>query len=139
MADAGYKKVKDVSKNQDILIKAIKDKRSSDTKDIIIDGHICIFNAEGEVERIPEYFFKDVPIVGIILLQDEPELIYERINQRDSERINISDLQRMQEEEQKYAQELEEKLGISCMIVTHQYTGKQFENILNGMGANNAE
>lgn len=138
-ADAGYKKVRDVSRNQDILIGAIKDKQCSDTKDIIVDGHLCIFNANGEVERIPEYFFKDVPIAGIILLQDEPILISERIEQRDSEGINIVDLQKMQEEEQIYAQELEEKLGIRYVIVTHQYTGKQFENILKGMGMNNAE
>ena len=86
-SDAGYKKVSNVSNNQDILLKAIKDEVLHTTRNYIIDGHLCVFNARGEVERIPEYFFSDAYITGIVLLQDEPRKICERIEQRDSNKV----------------------------------------------------
>lgn len=87
--DAGYKKVTYVNKNQDVLISALNQEQYSAKQDIILDGHICIYNATGLIERIPEYFFIDGQIVGIIILQDSEDEIFKRINQRDSKSINI--------------------------------------------------
>ncbi len=131
--DAGYKKVTDVKHNQDILIKAIREARQNEG-DCILDGHLCIFNANGEVERIPEYFFIEAQIAGIILLQDEPQLIYERISHRDSARIPVEDIEKMQVEEEKYARELKEKHYIDYRVITHECTGEQLERILLEMG-----
>lgn len=133
-ADAGYKKVNNVNCNQDILINAIKKERISNTKNFIIDGHLCIFNADGDVQRIPEYFIINAKITAIVLLQDDPKLIYTRLTQRDSEKISIEDLQRMQDEELKYACELQDKFQIKYRIITHKYTGEQFEELLNNIG-----
>lgn len=137
--DAGYKKVSDVNNNQDILIKAIKEEKIRSIKDIIIDGHLCIFNARGEVERIPEYFFVDAQITGIVLLQDEPQIICERINQRDSNKISMRDIEIMQDEERKYAGELQDKFQIEYIIISHECTGKQFEEKLREIGGDFVE
>lgn len=131
--DAGYKKVSNVNNNQDVLIKAIKEVWSKDTKSFILDGHLCIFNAKGEVERIPEYFFIETQITGIILLQDEPRIICDRISQRDCNKISIHDIEQMQNEEKKYAMDLETKFQIKYEIITHECTGKQFEEKLRKM------
>lgn len=132
--DAGYKKVSNVKNNQDVLIKAIKEAKANDINDFILDGHLCIFNAEGTVERIPEYFFEEAKINGIILLQDEDQIICDRINQRDSNKISVNDIKFMQEEEQKYADELKAKLQMEYEIITHECTGKEFEELLKNMG-----
>lgn len=55
--DAGYKKVRNVKNNQDILIKAIKEAKMKDGNSFILDGHLCIFDVEGNIVRIPENFF----------------------------------------------------------------------------------
>ena len=133
-ADAGYKKVSNVSNNQDILIKALKDEVLHNTRNFIIDGHLCIFNARGEVERIPEYFFSETRITGIVLLQDEPRIICERIKQRDSGKISMRDIERIQTEERKYASELEDKFHIKNIIISHECTAKQFADKLGEIG-----
>lgn len=132
--DAGYKKVSNVKNNQDVLIRAIKEAKVNDKNDFILDGHLCIFNAEGKVEHIPEYFFAEAQINGIILLQDEAQIVCDRINQRDFNKISVNDIKCMQEEEQKYADELKDKLQIEYKIITHECTGKKFEELLNSMG-----
>ncbi len=137
--DAGYKKVSNVNNNQDILIKAIKEEKLVSTNDIIIDGHLCVLNAKGEVERIPEYFFVDAQITGIVLLQDEPRIICDRLNQRDSNKISIKDIELMQNEEQKYAMELQNKNQIKCVKISHKCTGKQFEENLRNLGGDFVE
>lgn len=67
--DAGYKKVCNVNNNQDILIEAIKKEKLHSTKDFIIDGHLCVFNAEGKVERIPRRRFQKELVYGYIVAE----------------------------------------------------------------------
>ena len=84
--DSGYKKVSNVNNNQDVLITALKEAKLQSAKDVILDGHLCLFNADGEVERIPENFFINAQIKGIVLLQDDSNIICDRINQRDAKK-----------------------------------------------------
>lgn len=137
--DAGYKKVSNVSNNQNVLIKAIKEAKRSGMKEMILDGHMCIFNAKGEVERVPEYFFEEVQVAGNILLQDNVITICERIIQRDTIQISADDIEKMQDEERKYARELEEKYQIKYVVISHDCTGRQFEEILRKMGGESFE
>ena len=132
--DAGYKKVSNVNNNQEALVKSLKEAKNNDIKDFILDGHLCVFNAKGEVERIPEYFFYETEITGIVLLQDEPQSICDRINQRDAKEISVCDIEWMQDEERKYAEELEAKFQIGYAIITHECTGEQFEEKLREIG-----
>lgn len=132
-ADAGYKKVSDVNHNQEVLIRAIKEEARLNESNCIIDGHLCLFNMMGEIERVPEYFFVKAGITGIILLQDDPQVICERIRHRDSTQIRIEDIEKMQDEEEKYAQELKEKFQIKCRVVTHACTGEQLEIMMREM------
>ena len=76
---AGYKKVSNVDDNQDTLIRTIIEEKAYNQKNFILDGHLCVFNTKGDIVRIPEYFFVNTKINGIILLQDEPRVIVERI------------------------------------------------------------
>lgn len=137
--DAGYKKVSNVNNNQDVLIKAIKEEINCSISNFIIDGHLCIFNAKGEVVRVPEYFFIETQINGIIILQDNPEMICNRISQRDTKVISVNDIKKMQEEEKKYANELYNKFKINNFVISHKCTGEQFNEILRRLGGDDNE
>lgn len=137
--DAGYKKVSNVNSNQDVLIKAIEQERNRNIKDFILDGHLCIFNAAGDIVRIPEYFFVETHMNGIILLQDSPCTICDRISQRDSKKIDISAIESMQEEEKKYASELQNRFHIDYALISHECTGEQFLEIIKKIGGDGIE
>lgn len=132
--DAGYKKVSNVESNQNVLLRAINEVVEECQKDIILDGHLCVFNAIGDVERIPWDFFEKVELGGIILLQDEPKTIGKRLASRDTKSVKLEDLARMQEEETAYAKELADRLHIEYEIISHDCTSEQFVSILNRMG-----
>lgn len=132
--DAGYKQVSNVKGNQEVLIQAMKEAMDNNAGDFVLDGHLCIFNAKGEVERIPRFFFEEIKVTGIILLQDTPEQIYCRIRKRDANTIDVCDIDRMQDEEEKYAKELEKELNIKYTAITHECTKVQFMEILKRWG-----
>ena len=76
--DAGHKRVKNIAGNQDVLLLALNLERSKTEKDIILDGHLCLVNKNGEVECIPEAFIYKAEVSGIVLLQDSADMIVER-------------------------------------------------------------
>ncbi len=138
-ADAGYKRVSNVKSNQETLIRGMKEVMDRDNGTLILDGHLCIFNAKGEVERIPKFFFEEAGIEGIMLLQDIPERIYCRIRKRDANIIDVSVIEQMQREEEKYARELEKELNIGWAIITHECTEDQFAKIQRKWGGSRVE
>ena len=131
--DAGYKMVNDVSDNQKILLEAlIKEKRRIET-DIILDGHLCIINRNGGIEKIPESFFFRVSVQGIILLQDDVDSIIKRQNLRDGVALDKQMISQIQEEEVKYCEVLKNNLKISYSVITNKCTYSQFINKINRM------
>lgn len=132
--DAGYKRVSNVKNNQEVLIAAIKEAKNGEKTSFILDGHLCIFDSSGKVIRIPENFFFETQIEGIILLQDEPGMILDRLHKRDANEIDLTSIKQMQDEEKKYAQELEEKYKIPYVVVTHECTKDEFKKVIQGLG-----
>ena len=137
--DAGYKKVCNVKDNQEALVKAVKEEKLKNENSFILDGHLCIFDMEGNVVRIPENFFGETQIEVIVLLQDCPKMISDRINTRDGEEISIQSIEKMQYEEQKFAEELWEKYKIPYVVVTHECTGVEFIQRIQEIGGENIE
>lgn len=137
--DMGYKMVSSVKGNQDILIMAIREEKSIDDRDLIIDGHLCIYNKYGEIERIPEYFFIETNIQNVFVLQDDSEVISERLKKRDKKEAKIEDIEKIQNEELTYVRELKEKLGINFIVITHKVTDEQFKIYLDKMGGEGIE
>lgn len=117
-ADAGYKKVRDVKKNQQILIEAIKNEMVHSDNNFIIDGHLCLLNANNDVERIPESFFEQTGISNIILLQDDPVSICDRIRGRDGQSLTIEIIDSLQSNESVYADELKQEYGMNILRIS---------------------
>ena len=132
--DVGYKKVKDIDDNQKVLIKALKIESQNTDKKIILDGHLCLLNLYGDVERIAENFLLDCNIIGIIFLQDEPQIICERLKKRDAMLIEQEKIEDLQNEEKIYANKLFMKYGIKYKVITHGCPEILFEQILDEIG-----
>lgn len=134
--DAGYKRVNNVDSNQLYLLDGLK--KVDLNKTIFLNGHLCLLNREGEIERIPEEFFAEANIHAIIILQDDPIVIQNRLNKRDG-RSNVDEeiLEKMQEAETDYARELNMKYGIKNYVIHHNIDDEEWERlysevILNG-------
>lgn len=132
--DAGYKRVSNINDNQDILLKALAEfKTEYKEKNILLDAHLCMLNKDGQVTRIPENFVKKADICGIIILSDSAEMIYDRLNLRDSKTLQIEKIIELQREEQLYAKYLKKKYRVNFENVTHKCDRNEFLNYVEGM------
>ncbi|AGA68342.1 hypothetical protein Desdi_0817 [Desulfitobacterium dichloroeliminans LMG P-21439] len=105
------KSVQDIMQNQDILINAVKDLDDTDSY-IILDGHFCLLNKDSNVERVPDKVFNELPLVAIIVLNDDVDNIIGRLRERDNVIYPKALLRRFQEEELKYSLKVSEQLKI---------------------------
>lgn len=132
--DAGYKKVKNVSGNQEILLEALNHAKRNINKHVLLDGHLCIINSDDKIERIPEAFILQAGIKGIILLQEQISIIEQRQQSRDG--IGLSDkmIGKIQCEEKEYAESLFKKYQIPFKIISSKCKRDEFLQIINEMG-----
>ena len=124
--DAGHKMVKNIAGNQDVLLLALNSERSKTEKDIILDGHICLVNKNGETECIPAAFICESEVSGIILLQDGAEMIIERQQQRDKTSMSQDLIEEIQETERAYCDLLNEKYKVPYKIITNSCSREAF-------------
>ena len=68
------KLIPDIDENQQYLLDAVAELRSSG-KEFIIDGHFCLLNGEGIITRIGLDTFTTLNPDAIILLTEEPDII----------------------------------------------------------------
>lgn len=110
------KKVKNIQQNQEILIEEIQKIQSHET-DFILDGHLCLINSYGKVERIPTEVFEKLNIKSLVVIVDSVKKIKQRMEKRDDINWGYRFIDSFQKEEVKYAKELSEKLGLNLRII----------------------
>ena len=82
----------------------IKENTKFDTKDcksIILTGHMCILNANMEIEELPSSVFNGLEITHMVLLKNEPDTIKQNLMKRDNKNYSlklIEDFQKAEEE-----------------------------------------
>lgn len=103
------KLIADIGGNQNYLLDAVN--RISE-KELILDGHFCLLNSSGEVERIPLDTFKQLPIKAIMVIYDDVSKIVVRLNARDGIKHNEETFEKFQNEELSYANEIAELLCV---------------------------
>lgn len=116
--DAGNKRVKDVKNNQAILLNGLKKLWTNHDGTFLLDGHIVILDSNDRIQRIPISFFEDGMFDTLILLQDNPRLIYDRLIKRDGfSKLSLELISDIQRQETMYAEELVKK-GIEVCFIT---------------------
>jgi adenylate kinase len=119
------KKINNLDKNQDLLLTAIQ-RHNLLNQDFLLDGHFCLLNKEGEVTRIPEETFNMLSPSSVIILIDSPEIIAERLSQRDKVEYDLDFIGHFQKEEVDYAQKITSNLEIPIHIIK---SGESINNI----------
>ncbi|KZL48910.1 hypothetical protein A2T98_15550 [Nodularia spumigena CENA596] len=109
------KQVDNVTENQDVLVTAI-DKYLNIDNWYLLDGHFCLLNKNNEVTKIPYSTYQAISPSAIIVLIDEPDKIYTRLNSRDSIQHELALLRSFQEQEIDYAEEIRDKLNIPYLM-----------------------
>ncbi|GAA4444832.1 hypothetical protein GCM10023188_47310 [Pontibacter saemangeumensis] len=112
--DEKNKKVQDIPYTQDRLIRGLAMIVEPEYK-YVLDGHLCLFNAQGDATRVPIQTFEQINPVAIIVITGNEELIKSRLERRDRKQYDLTSLQRMQELEEEYGKEVANVLGIEYL------------------------
>lgn len=133
------KLIPDIDENQQFLLWAVDELRTL-CQNFILDGHFCLLNASGEVQRVPYDTFAMLKPDAIVLLTENPEIIASRRKRRDGIEVAIESIKYFQREERLYANEVAGNVNWmwlksnDCWPGTHpmnfRYTRSQFEKIL---------
>ena len=108
------KKIKDIGRNQEYLLKAIENRNLPE--EYILNGHFCLLDTRGETERIPIETFYELRPNKIIILKEKPEIIVGRRMIRDRQEVSIEETERFQKEEIAYGKEVARKLEVPIAV-----------------------
>lgn len=105
------KNVANISNTQDRLLKGLQQATKED-KTYLLDGHFCLFNAVGAVEKVPFETFKKIKPKSILVVTNSVDVIKRRLENRDNRNYDLHLLTAMQKTEVSYAKEIALKLSI---------------------------
>lgn len=106
-----HKKVENVEENQNRLLANLPYFIDKD-KEYMLDGHFCLLTENGTIERVPLDVFETINPDMILLIEEKPTVICQRLLQRDSVRYSIELVKSFLQEERIYAKEVAETLVI---------------------------
>ena len=95
------KKTREIEKNQEALINAIE---KNNHEEYILNGHFCLLNPEGKIEKIPIKTFYILKPEKIIILKEKLE-------------VPIKETKEFQKEEINYGKEVAKSLEIPILII----------------------
>jgi len=99
------KNVENIKNTQARLIIGLNNATNTN-KSYLLDGHFCLFNAEGKVEKVPLETFVKIAPKSISVVTDKVVLIKQRLEERDNKKYDFDVLENMQNTEKEYAKEI---------------------------------
>ncbi|MED4013782.1 ATP-binding protein [Priestia aryabhattai] len=109
------KKIDNIDQNQSILIDAL-DQYTSEEGWVILDGHFCLLDKYGVIQRIPTCTFSDLLPKAIIIFIDDVKEISIRLKERDDNVLSVEYLHEFQKKEVNHAFYIAEKLSVPYLI-----------------------
>lgn len=76
------KQTKDINRNQEILTQAVNSIHTQN-KSMLLDGHFILINTTGDFISINPIVFKNLNIDGIVLIENDQNVIEKRLSERD--------------------------------------------------------
>ena len=113
------KLVDTIDENQQLLIRGCYE-ISQREKDYILDGHMCLLDASGQITRIAKEVFFALNITKLIIIECSPEIIQKRLRERNGIFWSLEEINRFQEEEKSYGQYIAKELGIEIEFFCEQ-------------------
>lgn len=114
------KKVSDVDDNQNILIRCIEEKIK--TQNIILAGHMCIFDRAGNISRIDLKQIEKMHIKCLILLRADISLVKNNLEKRDNIEYPFDIILNLMETEKEQFYKLSSMLNLKPNIINMTYS-----------------
>lgn len=113
------KLVDDIPDNQTALIEQLELEKIT-RRHLLLDGHFCLLNGEGEVEPIRIEVFEAMSPSALVLVKCDPKVVADRLTNRDKKEWCPEMLQQFQEAEEKHAKLVAKVLQAPLTIVRPQ-------------------
>lgn len=113
------KLVADKDKNQEILAEVVSALLQKHDR-ILLAGHFCIVNKQGQVDKLPDSVYKALDIEQIILLEAPRDVILSHLAGRDRKEYSETLVQALMDQERAAAEQTAAKL--QCPLVSHAMT-----------------
>lgn len=113
------KTVSDKNDNQRLLAERVHQLLQKNER-IILAGHFCIFNANNEVDILPEAVYSELSISRIILLETGVQTIIANLASRDGKNYPIESIYKLIKKEREQGKRVAEQL--SCPFYIYQMT-----------------
>ncbi|UNL85233.1 ATP-binding protein [Priestia koreensis] len=126
------KRIDSIGDNQDILVKAL-DTYTQKEKWTLLDGHFCLLNKLGHIERISSQTFECIQPSAIVIITDEVDKISKRLRGRDSLDLDINFLKSFQSEELTHALEISQKLDVPYFIYKEHKNTEELHKFINNI------
>ena len=114
VSNANDKREKYIDYNQQKLLQVLKD--MSDSR-FILDGHLCLIDGEGVIQRIGKNVFEQMEIDRLYIVLDKSKTIYRQLKKRDHIRWDLRYIEEFQMQEIEYARELSKLLQVPLKII----------------------
>lgn len=114
--DSKEKEVENVGINQNLLVENLQRLVDID-KPYLLDGHFCLMNSNGEIERVPMRTFQDINPEMIILLVEDVEVILKRLKDRDDKKYDPQLIELLCENEYSWAHDVADYLGVDIYTI----------------------
>lgn len=119
------KNIDRIDERQQVLISETK-KLEAQYGEFILDGHLCLINDNGNIERIPQEVFLSMHISEIRVLRTDEGKIQKRMLERDGINWDLEYIKSFQSEEINYAREL----SVLCNTKLEIVDTSQEDNII---------
>ena len=127
--DSSNKQVADIAATQDRLLMNLG-KLIQPNETYLLDGHFCLLNKGGKIEKVPNEVFVGINPKKIVVICENPEIICEHLFQRDGKNYDVSQIKQMQIIEREHAQHIAELLRIP-MYEIQSSSHDEFKKIIN--------
>ena len=121
--DPKEKIVDDVQDNQNKLVENLHKIIDVD-KPYLLDGHFCLMNSKGEIERVPLPTFQDINPEMIILIVEDLDVIIHRLESRDDKKYDRQQLELLYDNETSWAKDVADFLGVELYTIKSSEYGK---------------
>jgi hypothetical protein len=122
--DPTGKAVADVEANQRRLLAALR-ARSLQTERLLLDGHYCLWNLAHVPVQIPLQTFRDIGPSSLILVEEIPATIKERLDKRDGADHKVDAIERLVDCEKAHAAAVAKDLGVPLCVASATSTPEE--------------
>lgn len=110
------KRVKNVDGNQEVLVRE-SSKEAAKTLLYGLDGHFCVLDARGEIERLSIEVFRLLKLNILVLIDSTVDVVQNHLRKRDGTAWTKTRIARLMRAERTHAKIIAAKLGIPLLVI----------------------